>query len=159
MSQEELDLWQDYYLNIPEPKDISDSQSKFTVHKNFRLWLIAEMDKVDQIPGKTRMFSKLDLQKFNIRDLFKLEPLIYDAVKITPRLPDLKQTYLSCMTRGDQEEIAQSTAILHTYLSHNDYIREQPWYFLKYSSFLFPVFASNRNELFFQGMYKISVKA
>jgi len=55
MSQEELDMWQDYYLNIPEPKNMSDSLCKFTVHKNFRLWLIAEMDKVNQIPGNQHL--------------------------------------------------------------------------------------------------------
>ena len=74
-TQDEINLWDDHKLNIPEGKE-SDSlkDERLFVHKNFRLWLVTESDYVSNIP----------------------ESLIYDAVKLMPQVSDLKQTYLTC---------------------------------------------------------------
>jgi hypothetical protein len=48
-SKEELDLWNDYRLNILEAKSDKKRDRKLDIHHNFRLWLIADLDHLSNV--------------------------------------------------------------------------------------------------------------
>jgi hypothetical protein len=74
---EEINLWDDHNLNIPEGGNGDGSSiedDRLSVHSKFRLWLVTESDRVANIP----------------------ESLIYDSVKLMPQISGLGQTYATC---------------------------------------------------------------
>ena len=52
-TEEELDYWSDYNLNIPENRNNGDSlkDEKLFVHENFRIWFLSEIENLNNIPG------------------------------------------------------------------------------------------------------------
>lgn len=152
--QEEQDLWQDYRLDIQQkrqqakeevstesmevveipPQSIEKKEAvnepvknelnePLVIHKKFRLWVVTESDQIINLPSS----------------------LVYDAIKISPQISELKQTYASCQKlalaydKSGQQTRFEEAAILHTVLSHNDYICKHAWDlrdFMDYMRFL-----------------------
>ncbi len=107
--KEESDYWEDYNLNIPEAKN----SSNFVINGNFRIWLVCDSDQLFNLP----------------------ESLICDSIKLTPKLSDLKQTYITCeqvkkSQKGigkEVEEVFKEAAILHSLMTHNDFRHKYNW--------------------------------
>ena len=107
--KEESDYWEDYNLNIPEAKN----SSNFVIHDNFRLWLVCDNDQLFSLP----------------------ESLIWDSIKLTPKLSDLKQTFITCdqvkksqkIIQKEVEEVFKEASILHTLMTHNDFRHRYNW--------------------------------
>jgi hypothetical protein len=66
--------------------------------------------------------------------LINLPPsLVYDAIKVTPQISALKQTFSSCQRlaseydKSGQQPRFEEASVLHTILSHNDYISKHAW--------------------------------
>lgn len=110
--QDEENLWKDYKLNIQQAeKDINVSNDKLHINPRFRLWIITESDQIINLPPS----------------------LIYDAIKCTPQISDIKQTYQTCQKMlieydtVDQERFEEAS-VLHSVISHNDYVYKHDWH-------------------------------
>lgn len=104
--KEESDYWEDYNLNIPEAKN----SPEIFIHANFRMWLICESDQMSCLP----------------------EALIFDAIKLTPKLSDLRQTFLACnqvqkTQKSAEKDIFKEVSILHGLMTHNDFRHNYNW--------------------------------
>lgn len=107
--KEENDFWEDYNLNIPEARD--QYESSLFVHDNFRMWFICDNDQLFNLP----------------------ESIIGDSIKITPKLSDLKQTYLSCARikknhKNTDKNVFREASMLHSLMTHNDFRERYFWY-------------------------------
>lgn len=110
--QDEQMIWKDYMLNINQnEKEGNILDEKLCIHPKFRLWIITESDQIINLPSS----------------------LVYDAIKTTPQISDIKQTYLTCQKmlieydRVDQERFEEAS-VLHSVISHNDYVNKHDWH-------------------------------
>lgn len=58
--------------------------------------------------------------------------MIYDAIKVTPQISDLKQTHQTCQKLAKAYDTIGQTrfedaSVLHSIVSHNDYMNKHDW--------------------------------
>ena len=105
----------DYNLNIRNKDIIEEEEERLFVHENFRLWFLSDLDTLSNIPGtNSRNIVNFIETKYL---LLMLEPLIYDAIKITPQISDLSRTYSNCKEILSQIKSKSDVIKPETYLS------------------------------------------
>ena len=123
----------DYNLNIRNKDIIEEEEERLFVHENFRLWFLSDLDTLSNIPGtNSRNIVNFIEAKYL---LLMLEPLIYDAMKITPQISDLSRTYSNCkeilsQIKGLKSNIVEEGSILHSLMTHNEFKSRNLWYYI-----------------------------
>ncbi|CAF0940788.1 unnamed protein product, partial [Brachionus calyciflorus] len=118
-SQEEMDLWDDYSLNIPENRSCKSKDKKIDIHENFRLWLLADLDHLSNIP----------------------DSLIFDCVKLVAEKADMKETYLKCVKNIEirktlSAQSIEEASILHSLMCHEEFRNKYEWHAQDFYNYL-----------------------
>jgi len=118
---EEQELAKDYRLDIEQQPAIESTEivklpaikktvfgEAMLIHRQFRLWLVSDSDGLCQLQTS----------------------LVYDAVKVSPQIGDLAQTYRTCRqlaaSYGQQERLEEA-CVLHAVMAHNEFLSGVDW--------------------------------
>jgi len=147
---EEQELSKDYRINIDQQVAIESTEivklpgikktvygEAMLIHRNFRLWIVSESD----------MLRSLQTS------------LVYDAVKVSPQLSDLGQTYQSCRnlarlyepTDSSSNHRFEDASVLHAVMTHNEFLDGVRWELkdlLDYMRFLADVDIFDSDEIY-----------
>ncbi|RNA23048.1 dynein heavy chain domain-containing 1, partial [Brachionus plicatilis] len=118
-SKEEMELWNDYSLNIPETKNERTRNRRIGIHENFRLWLLADMENLYKIP----------------------DSLIFDSIKVVSQKQDMEQTYMSCIKNIESiktmnKSWIEEASTLHSLITHNEFRKLNEWHFQDFFNYV-----------------------